>query len=255
MKGSIMLTEGRSGSNWLTSIANSVGKLGHSEEWLTRGNVKSILPFDASNLLTKTLERASTANGYFSVKIFPTHVQYIDQRLNLDILKAFRGVADVKFILLTREDRLGQAISYAKAMQTQEWTRNHAAKGEEAYDFDLISRCYFMIDQSYSFWRSYLSINSIPYEHLIYEDMCVSPLPYLKILSDHAGIEVDNVPESEFTVQRNSSSNLWRERFLIDLSNRNIISSGALSANPKRSSLNLLRFLAGKPLRPYPFRP
>ena len=75
----------------------------------------------------------STPNGVYGLKVFSQH---------FDLVKATRWaerLPSLAFIHLERRDLLGQALSHARAVQTQQWVSSHAAKAEAAYDRDLIN--------------------------------------------------------------------------------------------------------------------
>ncbi len=71
-KGVLILSVGRSGTNWLKSISDATGRMGHTGEWL--GFEKLEKPWQADSAQSyydHIIQRASTPNARFSIKIFP----------------------------------------------------------------------------------------------------------------------------------------------------------------------------------------
>lgn len=171
MRGVLVLTEGRSGSNWLGSLTRNAG-MGNSGEWLARkqsGIDLSEIEFE--DYVQKVLELGSSKNGCFYVKIFPKHLLATYRHFKRDFIREVCQRHDTKILILTRRDRLRQAISLSRGHQTSQWTSKEKSKRDAAYDFDQISRYYFMIGQSYEFWNSYIEVLGYPSERFVYEDL------------------------------------------------------------------------------------
>lgn len=253
MKGTIILTEGRSGSSWFVSLSNGTGQLGTGGEWFSKGSLGKPRPADRDSLIRQVLAKASTPNGHFSVKLFPAHLHYVSMKYGFDLIQFFLKNHDIQLIRITRADRLRQAISFARGLQTNQWTVHHNSKREPSYDFELICRCYFMIGQSYKYWESYTQLFDLPASHFVYEEMLPSPMPYLQCVAGHGGIVVSEIPPSKHSIQRDSSTEAWIERFKTDLAAREIVDLTALSRRPTFSVSNLMRLLGGRALKPYPY--
>ena len=71
MRGVLILSEGRSGSNWLGSLTNATGMMGNSNEWVDE-YLLGINPskVSCSEFVDKILDMASTDNEFFSIKLF-----------------------------------------------------------------------------------------------------------------------------------------------------------------------------------------
>lgn len=252
-RGSLILTEGRSGTNWLGSISNQTKQLGTTKEWLSAknsGDVLGSIPYDA--FCDHVVKLASTPNGYFCFKIFPRHLFDVQNIYGEDIVAGLQRKFSVQFVLLKRRDRIGQAVSLAMAHQTGQWKSTAQKSGKAAYDFELICRCYFHIDRSYAFWDSYIAARSLDVVEHCYEDLLDDTKPFVETLSTHA--EVENMPimRSEVEVQRGETSNEWRTRFEADLASENILDP-SLARAPAVTGSNLVKFLRGQRQKPDPF--
>jgi len=262
MKGVLILTEGRSGSTWLGTLANSTGVLGQSAEWLDRlRREPAMRRLDGPAHAAEVIARASGAGAdgqcggeFFSVKLFPRHLFRFHRRYGLDFIRHVAGRHEVLAVRLTRRDRLAQAISYARAMQSRQWTsRKDTPRSEPVYDFERICRSYLLIQRSCTFWESYCTLRGLPAQEFVYEDLLASPQPWLRHLADHAGIaELPDVA-SDLRIQRSETAEAWRVRFLAEAA-RASLPDLARDARPRsRTPLNLARFLLGREMKPYAY--
>lgn len=255
MRGALILTEGRSGSNWLGSLTNSTGKLGKSSEWIDRA-ISGIDPrkFSCEEFVDSTLKLASTENGFFSVKLFPRHMHQFQEYYGKDLIKCISASHDVLLVGLTRRDRVGQAISFSKALQTGAWKATTGSKHTPIYDFGQICRCYFMVSRSYDFWASYTNITQSKVVSFIYEDLLADPTVWVDEIAEFAGITYSKKHITPTTqIQRNLQSETWRDQFLREIGSSEFIAHTSPSRTPSRNAGNLVRFARGHHMKPKPY--
>ncbi|MDW9459916.1 hypothetical protein CN231_25340 [Sinorhizobium meliloti] len=116
MRGYLLLTEARSGSNWLGSLVNGAGNMGRSSEWLSPKIHRldtGALSWDA--FFQELLRKCSTPNGVFGSKIFPNQLFVTHEVYGRDFIQHCLAMHDVALVFLRRRDTLRQAISYARA--------------------------------------------------------------------------------------------------------------------------------------------
>jgi LPS sulfotransferase NodH len=249
MKGVAILTEARSGSEWLGSLANGTGILGQSAEWLDTDTL-GFKPKSFDDLLSAVMDRGGTANGRFAVKLFPRHLDWSQAKYGADFLaECFRRHA-MGLVLLERRDRLRQAISYCRAKASGRWRSTmDGADMVPQYDFAGICEAYFLIGQSYAFWEAYLRIANLPYEHLFYEDLLDDPRPYVVSVARQLSIET---PSGEFKtnlrLQRDTCTEDWAERFQSDVKSMDLLAHLPKKVAPRNID-NLARFLLKKEMR------
>lgn len=254
MKGTIILTEGRSGSNWLGGLAESTGVLGKSGEWLSPNTNK----LDHSNLsaedyISTILDMARTPNDIFLMKVFPSQLHWFNIRYGIDALKYIYSKHDVQLLTLIRNDRLRQAISFSKAQQTQGWTHEKAKNKKAVYDFDQICRFYFQIGRSYDFWRSYNSILGWKTKQICYEDLLPDGAEFIQLLANHGGLSGVRATKSNVTVQRNKETEAWCQQFQNDVVKIDFLENSTPSRPPFKRLSNIIRLLKSAPLKPYPY--
>jgi len=249
MKGVAILTEARSGSEWLGSLANSTRILGRSAEWLDMDTL-GMKPKSFGELLSSVIERGSTENGRFAVKLFPRHLDWSQAKYGADFLAECVRRHAMGLVLLERRDRLRQAISYCRAKASGRWrsTMDGSDKVPQ-YDFAGICQAYFLIGQSYAFWEAYLRMSGLSYDHLFYEDLLDDPRPYVASVARQLSVEM---PSGEFStnlrVQRDTRTEEWAERFRSDARSRDLLAHLPKKVAPRNIN-NLARFLLKKQMR------
>jgi len=257
MKGLLMLTEARSGSNWLGNSASHTGVLGKSGEWISpvyyNVNPKHVT---AEEYIQKIFERASTDNGVFYIKIFPRHLHWFQGQFGFDLINHLAVDHDLLLFTLTRRDRLRQAISFSKGIQSEKWfekiTGNN--KGNAKYDFAHICRAYFMIERSYNYWKTYLAVQEREHTAFVYEELLADPTPFLQALAAHVGIKDIPPFESDCKIQRNAETEEWVARFKKDIQSQNFLGYTATSTRSYSRTLgNLGKFLSGQHMKSIPF--
>lgn len=246
LKGVAILTEARSGSNWLGSLANGTGVLGQSDELLDPALLGSS-PRDMEGLVSDVVAKGSTPNGRFAVKIFPRHLMWVQDRYDADFIATMRGRSDLGLVLVKRRDRLGQAISLVRSMQTGKWTSASTASSIETYSFKNVGIACLKIERAYAFWEAYLHLHDLEHEILCYEDLVDDPSPYVAALARHLDVPVPAVPDSTFRIQRDAVTEEWRARYKEDLHRLGFLRQ-IRTGGPTRNLRNLVDFFRKKPM-------
>jgi LPS sulfotransferase NodH len=249
LRGVAVLTEGRSGSNWLGSLTNATGVMGRSEEWLD----PFFLGFEPTGydaLEDAVIRKGSTENGRFAIKVFPRHQAWARGKFGKDLLFEIRRKHDLGFILLERRDRVRQAISFYRARISGLWTSRHKdAQAPVPYSFSGIGQAYFQIELSYAFWRAYLQLSELDFRQFVYEELQQDPKPYLEAVADFMGVPVpETTPVSEFTIQRDDITEDWMTRFRKDAAAKGAIEAFEDMPAVPRTLGNLVRFALKRPL-------
>jgi LPS sulfotransferase NodH len=255
MKGVIQLTEGRSGSNWLGSLTDSTGVLGLSKEWVDLSRINfNPKKLTGEQYIASIIDHASTPNGFFAIKMFPRHLHWFQMQYGYDLIKSLNLSHDILFIKLTRRDRVGQAISFTKALQTGAWRAHRGTTKTPEYDFEQICRSYFMIGRSYDYWNSYVNAMQLKNRCFVYEDLLENPVEYVDVIAAHADItDYENKVKTDVVIQRNSQTEEWRNRFEEDVKSREFVSYTTPSKRPPRHISNIIRFFRKKQMKPVPY--
>ena len=222
-KGVIILSLGSSGINWLKPISDATCQMGVFGEWLGFNTLeRPIQTLNAQSYYRQVLKHASTPNGRFSINVFPHHLRHAHTYFGFDFIRLCKRECDVKLYLVTREDRLGQAISALLSQQGRAALNSGdlVPSGQHQkihYSFESLCRLYFEIGQETDFWRSYLKINQYDFEAISYESLVHNPAPFLEGIAAHLGVEPPVRPESPLSTQMDDLTEEWRRRFAVDI--------------------------------------
>lgn len=255
-----MLSMGRSGTNWLNSISNATGEMGVGGEWLGFEKLeKPARSYSDQGYFDHVMQKASTENGRFTIKIFPRHLRRCQARFGFDFIQKCAAEHDVKLVLIQRKDRVRQAISALKATQNRSWTDKGLPPTAEQssrlhYNFRALCRLYFSIGQEFEFWRSYLGIYGYDYESYYYEDLIKDPSPYFESLAKHLSVAPVQTFQSPLNIQRNQQTEVWAERFEQDIKTHGLHPDAYALAQPEANVSNAVRVLTGRPIFAAPKR-
>ena len=226
----------RSGSNLLCELIESTRRLGNPDEWLNqdrnRWNCGRFgLPPDTriDAMIHKLQEETSTFNGVFSHKILMYSFTYLMESLReipgnkrLDdrqLLGAY--FPGLQLIYIKREDKLAQAISLLKAMQSAIW-HNNARTREQAdpihFSWTAIHNLITDLEQQESQWERFIRKSGLPSMPVIYEDLIRDKRGVLNTVLSFTGVECELAEKEEVEVRhkrtRDETNRKWREQYL-----------------------------------------
>lgn len=213
--GYAICTAPRSGSNLLCQYLTSTGVLGRPLEYFNwqgrRGNEDPCYPVDPAQQVRMILTRGTTDNGVYGVKLF--WYQHADTSAVLDWTRA---LPNLSFVYLERRDRLAQAISWVRALQTSQYRSTHPLNGEPAYDADMIRVRLRHLDVEYAQWPAFFSRHDVSPLRLVYEDFVGDPQRAIDDVAGMLGIPPRPIaPEGiDLAIQRDVLNDEWRTRFL-----------------------------------------
>ena len=127
---------------------------------------------------------ASTSNGVFGFRIESWDVESLVSRLRESGEFGRREIGErqlleaafprLRCIQLTREDKLRQAISAARAMQTNLWVpgKEQNAIGAAKFDPKLIDRCISGATRAEELWAQFFTRNQLDPLAITYEELC-----------------------------------------------------------------------------------
>lgn len=130
------------------------------------------------------LAGATTSNGVFGFRIESWDVERLVRRLRdsgefghsnageRELLHA--AFPHLRCIQLTREDKLRQAISRARAMQTNLWVpgKEQNVIGEAKFDPELIDQCLACATRAEELWSEFFTRNELDPLAITYEELC-----------------------------------------------------------------------------------
>jgi LPS sulfotransferase NodH len=178
-----------------------------------------------------TLEQGTTANGVFGAKLmwgylgdFAELLRGIDGYANLTIPQMLaRAFPELRYVRITREDKVRQAVSLWKAVQTQAWRKDNpgSAKARPEFSFRAINFLVRQLTAHDASWDAYfLGLGHEPLK-VTYEELAAEPAPTVRRVLDHIGVAVPDGLEIEgpqLEVQADELTEDWVARVHAHLS-------------------------------------
>lgn len=249
----ILAASPRSGSSWLATLIGSTGTLGRPDEWFgpwRTGGTRSGTIAAAH----EAVARSTTPNGVAGIKLFPNHLAALQPHVPL-----FEWFPRTVWVHLQRRDLLGQAISLWRADASGAWCR--PASGEEntpatVYSGSAIEAFLRQAAAYDADWRVFFARTGIEPLTLAYEEVAADPRRALRLIADALGetLAAESLADpGRLVIQRDALSiearlRFHKERGDPDRRLRRLVAPPSAARAP-RTVRNLLRFLAGRPLR------
>lgn len=214
----IIASTPRSGSHLLGHTLFKTGSFGFPLEYLHPQNFiewkKLLGATDLPQTLKKLQNIRTSPNGIFGIKLHYSHAYNIGGVNSLSELFPL-----ARFVLLTREDTVAQAVSYAKSLQTGSWISEQKSNGKARYDYKLIYNCLAKILKHTKAWEDFLISSGFPYIKVIYDSM-VADMP--STVHKIAGLMNVQIPHNYMfkpttSSQFDNTNKEWIKEFYKDL--------------------------------------
>ena len=95
-----------------------------------------------------------------------------------------------RFVWITREDTLAQAVSWWKAMTSGKWTDGRPVTGAPRFDADGITGRLRAIERESESWRGWFEGNGVEPLRVTYEELVVDPTGVARRVLELVGVEV-----------------------------------------------------------------
>lgn len=207
----------RSGSNYLAELIASDGRIANAGENL---NFDTVLEHSIKNGFKSLHEYfqflvlQTSFNNVVSIKVAPAHLEVL----------AVAGILDkiidrCKFVVIERNDKLGQAISHAIAFQTGKFMStmpDKTAPSALSFNADELTTIIEDISESYKQFNLFFSRNGIVPAHVVYEHLVADPDAVIKYVGQQVGFADLKIEQSNLTLQKqaNKLNKEWRQLYL-----------------------------------------
>ncbi len=218
----------RTGSSLLGDLFFRTGVLGVPYEYLNPVHINTLVDrfglkrnsagaVDADVYLERLKSCRTGKNGVLGIKSHFNHAApFFRSR------KFLSWFLTLKHIYITRQDLLGQAISYSRALQSDAWSINSQIKKEPVYDFNNIMQCLDGIISENSNWHKNFAAFGLKPLYITYEELVRDPVEASQRISKflkpdgslNFTLDLDN---SSLRKQSGGQSKEWRERFVSDV--------------------------------------
>ncbi len=183
---------------------------------------------DYGPYLQWALEQGTTSNGVFGAKLmwgylgdFATLLRTIDGMAGLPVPELLtRAFPGLRYVQITREDKVRQAVSLWKAVQTQAWRREDGDSGRPAatpvFSFRAINYLVRLLTAHDASWDAYFLGLGRPPLKLTYEELAAAQAPVVHRVLEHLGIPAPDplaLPPPRLFAQADELSEDWVRRF------------------------------------------
>lgn len=225
----------RSGSNLLTDGLTSTRRAGRPNQFFwppfedhfrSRNGLRADIPF--ADYVRAIVRQTSTSNAVFGFKLM---AWYLDEFLaRLRATSAFGEIHDtdlallqnafprLRFIQIARRNKLRQAISKARALQSGLWKvlPNKTDSGEAVFDRGLIARCLKEAEAGEKTWSEFFERVEVKPFQVEYEQLCADYEGVLRSVLDFLRIAWPRSATLAPVTQRQSDaiSAEWERRYL-----------------------------------------
>jgi LPS sulfotransferase NodH len=206
----------RSGSSLLCELLGATGLAGAPAEFFHPDKMRMLQRrWEAPALadyLRELLARKTSPNGVFGVK---AHLGQYDPLFGDSDPRAF--LPDLHLVFITRRERLRQAISWVRALQTQRWVnRDGPAQRPAVFDSEHIARKLRRIEREEERWEALFDRHDIVPHRVVYEDFVAAQEETVRGVLEVVGVEPPAdlaLPPPAHDRQADRLSDEWVERY------------------------------------------
>jgi trehalose 2-sulfotransferase len=174
---------------------------------------------DLGRELPRYLAEGTTPNGVFAAKLMWGYFGDFLAQLGtspggsaVETLVARFGRLD--WIHVTRRDRVAQAVSLWRAVQTRAWSADEDPDPvEPVYDAGAIAHLRDQLIGQDAAWRDWFATNGIAPLEVEYEALAAAHAATLHRVLAHLGLEAEQIPEPPTDRQGDARSDRWVARF------------------------------------------
>lgn len=224
----------RSGSNLLLDGLRATGRAGRPEQFFhhklepTYAAKYSLEGADDAAYIRGVVRRSASSNAVFGFKLMGWYLRQFLVRLRqtnafgrpavseIEMLRA--AFPRLKFVHLTRENKLRQAISKARATQTGLWKirEGRTETAEPQFDPELIERCLKEARAEEAIWAEFFSRSSLEPLRISYEECCRDYAGAIQSVLDFLNIRLprdETIGPPVTQKQGDALSDEWERRF------------------------------------------
>ena len=171
---------------------------------------------DPSDPIPGALEEGTTDNGAFAAKLMWTHLFDLADRLGRPpdaALLADRFPA-LHYVHVTRGDKVSQAVSLWRAVQTRAWRAGAVQEeGEAVYHAGGIGHLARHLEEQDDAWRAWFAEHGVAPLTIAYEDLAADTHAATAAVLEHLGVGPAEISDPPLRRQGDDRSARWAERY------------------------------------------
>ena len=231
----IICTSPRSGSTLLSTALWQTGIAGKPYEYFNPSLQDEVMcgrtlrVTKDSEYMEKIIAASTTSNGVYGMKLHAFQTSFfkskIEQHKGIGFTSLHKAIEaefpNVRYIFLERKNaKVRQAISYYRALMTNEWQRFQNTKAPEAdamieyYELG-IHKCLVDIMRSDLYWERYFTENNLSPLRLSFEEIGADYVGIVRRSLEYIGVSPDVVIAPPATVKiSNERSAIWEQKYI-----------------------------------------
>ncbi len=173
---------------------------------------------DLERELPRYLEEGTTPNGVFGSKLMWNYFDDLLARLSsapeaggLDALTQRFGPS--RFVHVTRRDKVAQAVSLWRAVQTRAWNAAAEDCAHPVFDHRGIEYLCAQVAAHDDAWTRWFAANGVEPLCVEYETFIAAHEETVRRVLDHLGVSADHLPDPPLERQGDDRSARWVARF------------------------------------------
>jgi trehalose 2-sulfotransferase len=171
---------------------------------------------DPGDPIPRALAEGTTDNGVFAAKLMWTHLLDLAGRLGqpADAALLHERFPDPRYVHVTRRDKIAQAVSLWRAVQTRAWRAGEVTEsGNAVYHAGAIGYLAGQLSDHDDAWRLWFAANRIEPLTIVYEELAADTNGVTAEVIDHLGVGPVEIPEPPLRRQGDDRSARWVERY------------------------------------------
>ena len=225
-KSYVVASSYRSGSTYLCWHLWQTGLLGAPSEILNPtselpGLMNRLKAASLADYIAQLIARRTSRNGIFGIK---AHFHHFEAFLK-EYPALLETLSPVTYINITREDKVAQAVSMAKAFQLNWWSSrlDTGPKHPLRYDREMIAKCLEDVEQQDLAWLRWFETHGVTPFDVTYHDLIADAAGVVDSVLQYLGVQHDEpetvtVPRVE--KQSDETNHEWIERFRREMRTR-----------------------------------
>lgn len=174
---------------------------------------------DLERELPRFLAEGTTPNGVFGAKMMWGYLDDALRRLGSSAVAPDAPAAleaalgPLRYVYVSRRDKVDQAVSLWRAVQTRAWSAQDGPEAHPVYDARGVAHLEAQLREEDAAWADWFAAHGIEPFRVCYEDFVATYEATLRGALDFLGIGAAEIPPPPLERQADERSERWAERY------------------------------------------